>query len=88
METTGEKPTLYKIKIQGPSGCYTDLWNNDICILSSEKDGTLLVCQVLDQAALCSFLHRLWNLNLTILTVERIEDLDYNFSLLPEMGRK
>ncbi len=88
METTKEKRTLYKIKIQGPPDHFTALWKSDINILRSEKDETLLVCRLLDQAALRGFLNQLWNLNFTILTVERIENLDDDYSISPEQGSK
>ncbi len=72
METTDEKRTLYKVKIQGPVDHFTDLWNGDIRILCCAKDETLLTCHFLDQSALRGFLNHLWDLNFTILTVERI----------------
>ncbi len=86
--TTDEKRTLYKIKVQGPLDHFTALWNGDINILRSEEDETLLTCHLLDQAALRGFLNQLWNLNFTILTVERIENMDDDISLFPEKGRK
>ena len=88
MEITDKKRTLYKIKIQGPPDHFTALWNGNISILRSEKDETLLACQLLDQAALRGFLNQLWNLNFTILTVEGIENMDDDFSLFPEKGSK
>lgn len=77
MATTGEKRTLYKIKIQGPLDHFSAVWDGDIRILGAEKDETLLACQLLDQAALRGFLNQLWNLNFTILSVERIENDEY-----------
>jgi hypothetical protein len=77
MEINVEKRTLYKIKIQGPLDNFSAIWNGNISILCSEKDKTLLACQLLDQAALRGFLNQLWNLNFTILTVERIENNEY-----------
>ncbi len=88
MATAGETRTLYKIKIQGPPDHFTALWNDDVSILRSEKDETLLACQLHDQAALRGFLNQLWNLNFTILTVERIENLDDDYSISPEQGSK
>jgi hypothetical protein len=88
METTDGKRTLYKIKIQGPLDHFSSVWNGDISILHSEEDETLLACQLLDQAALRGFLNQLWNLNFTILTVERIENMDGEISPFPEKGGK
>ncbi len=81
MESTGEMQTLFMIKIQEPPDHFTALWNGDIDILRCEKDETLLVCRLLDQAALRGFLNQLWNLNFTILAMERIEATDDDFSL-------
>ncbi len=87
METTGEQRTTYKIKIQGPSDHLANLWKGDIRILRSENDVTLLVCQLLDQAALRGFLNHLWDLNFTILIVERVDNTGGDFSLSPGKGR-
>ncbi len=54
METSGEKRTHYKIKIQGPSAHFTDLWNSDIRIRNFKKDETLLECQLVHPAELRS----------------------------------
>ncbi len=88
METPDEKRTLYKIKIQGHPDHFTALWNGDMRILRSENNETLFVCRILDQAALRGFLNQLWNLNFTILTIERIENMPDDFSRSPENGRK
>ncbi len=88
MDTTGKKRILYKIKIKGPPDHFTALWNGNISILQSEKDETLLLCQFLDQVALRGFMDQLWNLNFTILTVKRIENMDSDLSLIPKKGRK
>ncbi len=80
METTGGKPTIYKVKIQGSLDHFTALLNGDIRILSSDNDETLLRCR-LNQAALRGFLSRLWDLNFTILAVEPVETIDVDFSL-------
>ena len=49
-------------------------WFDDITILPKENGETLLVGQFADQAALRGFLDQLWNLNFTVLSVERIEN--------------
>lgn len=87
MEFNHEKPQLYRVKIQGPLDQISPLWNGDIKILISEKDETLLLCQLLDQAALRGFLNHLWNLNFTILSVEQVENMDEYFPPLAKKRR-
>lgn len=48
-------------------------WFGEIAITPQENGETLLVGQFVDQAALRGFMDRLWNLNFTILYMERIE---------------
>ena len=87
MESNHEKAHLYTVKIQGHLDQFSLLWKGGISILYSEKDETLLVCQLLDQAALRGFLNYLWNLNFTILSVEQVENKDDYFSLFAQKGR-
>ena len=49
-------------------------WFGDITIMPLENGETLLVGQFADQSALRGFLDQLWNLNFTVLSVERIRD--------------
>lgn len=46
-------------------------WFGDLSVQLLENDGTLLIGQFTDQAALRGFLDELWNFNLTILSVEK-----------------
>jgi hypothetical protein len=49
-------------------------WFGDITILSQKNDETMLAGVFTDQAALRGFLEQLWNLNFSILYVERIDE--------------
>lgn len=49
-------------------------WFGDITVTHQENGETLLVGRFTDQSALRGFMDRLWNLNLTILYLERIEN--------------
>jgi hypothetical protein len=49
-------------------------WFGNFSVHTLENDGTLLIGQFADQSALRGFLDQLWNLNFTILSVERIYD--------------
>lgn len=64
----------YRIRLKGvPDHSDTD-WFGNLTILPQENGDTLLIGPFADQAALRGFLDQLWNLNFTILSVERIED--------------
>ena len=49
-------------------------WLNNLTILPQVNGETLLIGTFTDQPALRGFLDQLWNLNVTVITVERIED--------------
>ncbi len=49
-------------------------WFGDLTILPQEDGMTVLVGKFSDQAALRGLLEQLWNLNITVISVERIEN--------------
>jgi hypothetical protein len=49
-------------------------WFGELNIIPQENGETLLVGSFVDQPALRGFLEQLWNLNITVITVERTED--------------
>ena len=49
-------------------------WLGDITLISQEKGGSLLVGKFIDQPALRGFVDQLWNLNFTVLSVEKKEN--------------
>jgi hypothetical protein len=51
-------------------------WFGDLTILPLENDKTLLTGHFADQTAVQGFLDHLWNLNFTMLSVEKLEDLN------------
>ena len=65
---------LYRIRLKGVLNHPIVDWFNDITIIPQENGETLLVGQFADQPALRGLLDQLWNLNLTILAVEKIEE--------------
>jgi hypothetical protein len=77
MEKKGIKPARYQIKIEGKIRKDWSDWLNGMEI--STRKGcqgsqiTILVGEVTDQAALRGILCRLWDLNLTIVSVDRLE---------------
>jgi len=66
--------TTYRIRVKETLDCHFASWMDDMAILPQENGETLLVSAFPDQPALRGFLDQLWNLNITVITVERIED--------------
>lgn len=64
--------TTYRIRIKGIVNRTIASLIEDISILPQENNETLLVGTFIDQPALRGLLDQLWNLNLTILSVERM----------------
>lgn len=68
---------IYEIRIQGELDPGWKQWFNGLAVTPSQTGGqppaTTLVGPVADQAALRGILCRLWDLNLTLLSVRRIE---------------
>ncbi len=63
----------YRIRIKETLGLNFGDWMNELEILPQENGETLLVGEFTDQPALRGFIDQLWNLNITVITVERIE---------------
>ncbi len=65
-------PVHYRIKLKG---CLDNKWSDwfEKMAISSEGEETVLTGQIADQAALHGLLIRIRDLNLTLLSVERIE---------------
>ena len=62
----------YRIKIQGVLKSALADWLGDVTVVPQEHGETVLVGQFTDQSALRGLLDQLWNLNFTLLSVERI----------------
>jgi hypothetical protein len=65
---------MYRIRLKGALDRPIADWFGDITIIPQENGETLLVGQFADQPALRGLLDQLWNLNFTVLSVERIEN--------------
>ena len=76
--THGPQKALYQIKVQGYLETGWEEWLNGMS-LSYEEDPlhssvTVFTGPVLDQAALRGILNKLWNMNLTLLSLIRLEE--------------
>jgi hypothetical protein len=71
-----EKPNLgsiYSIRIKGVLNHSLPGWLDGITIIPCENAETELTGSFTDQAALRGFVNQLWNLNFTVLTIERTD---------------
>jgi hypothetical protein len=67
-------PNIYQIKIKENLDTAATNWFGDLTLITLENGGTLLVGPFSDQPALRGFLTQLWNLNFTVVSVEKIEN--------------
>lgn len=68
----GNPGTVYRIKVKGALNPNFSEWLGEVTIISLEHGETLLEGKFPDQPALRGFVEQLWNLNLTILSIEII----------------
>ena len=71
-----DRPSTYTIRVEGRVRQEWSEWFNDltITVVDDEEGGpvTWLVGTVKDQAELRALLNKIWNLNLTLISVQRI----------------
>lgn len=65
---------IYHVRLKETLNSPMSNWLGEIIILPQENGETILSGRFIDQPALRGFLDQIWNLNLTILSVERIEN--------------
>ena len=63
----------YRIKIKEDLDPGVTEWFGGLTVTHGDDGGTLLVGRFPDQPALRGFLDQLWNLNFTVLSVDRVE---------------
>ena len=81
-------PNIYQIKIKENLDTATTNWFGDLTLIPLENGGTLLVGPFSDQSALRGFLDRLWNLNFTVLSVDKIENENHKMLNLENKHRE
>jgi hypothetical protein len=68
---------VYEIRVQGELGQEWQEWFSGLTVISTQVSGepatTTLAGPVADQAALRGILGKLWDLNLTLISLRRIE---------------
>jgi hypothetical protein len=73
-QKAADQGNLYRIRLRETLDRSTIDWFGKVTITPQERGETLLTSWFADQSALRGFMDRLWNLNLTILYLERIEE--------------
>jgi hypothetical protein len=66
------QPDTYRIQVRETIDKKVFSWFGDLSITTVENNGTYLTASFADQSALRGFLEQLWNLNITVISVERI----------------
>jgi hypothetical protein len=66
--------SMYRIRIKGTIDISFADWLGSINLIPQGHSETLLVGRFADQPALRGFMDQLWNLNFTVLYLERIEN--------------
>ena len=64
----------YRIRVKDTLDNRFKDWIDNLTLIPQENGETLLVGSFTDQPALRGFLDQLWNLNITVITVERLEN--------------
>ena len=73
MEKNGKvHGNLYRIKVKEILDPNFTVWFGGMTVTPLEDGGTLLMGSFPDQPALRGFLDRLWNLNFTVVSVEKV----------------
>jgi hypothetical protein len=73
MELHGSaQSNTYRIRVKETLDHHFTDWLDNLSLIPQENGETLLVGSFTDQPALRGFLDQLWNLNITVITVERI----------------
>jgi hypothetical protein len=66
------EPTLYHIRLQGHLDSGWGDWFGGVTVTFNGDGTTLLICAVVDQAALHGLLRQIRNLGLTLISVDRM----------------
>lgn len=64
----------YRIRVKETLNPRVAEWLGDLTFVPQENGETILMGSFPDQPALRGFLDHLWNLNITVISVERIEN--------------
>jgi len=71
-QNIGDPSLIYQIRVQGRLEARWSDWFNDFTI-TGDGNQTILTGPVVDQAALRGLLNKIWDLNLILISLERVE---------------
>jgi hypothetical protein len=66
------EPIEYEIRVQGKLDARWSDWFDGLSVTESGDGETLIKGEVADQAALRGILEKIWNLNLALISVQRL----------------
>lgn len=69
-----DQSNTYRIRVKETFESHFADWLGNLAVLPQANGETCLVASFSDQSALRGFLDQLWNLNITVISVERIEN--------------
>ena len=67
------QPTQYYIRLQGHLDSGWGDWFGSVTVTSADDGTTLLICEVIDQAALHGLLRQIRDLGLPLISVNRVD---------------
>jgi len=73
-QTDAPETGIYQIKVQGQLDKCWSAWFNEMTLIF-EDEATILTGAIADQSALRGILNKLWDLNLVLVSVNRLNDL-------------
>jgi hypothetical protein len=73
-QNKSDQQNTYHIRVKETLDRHFTDWLSNLTLFPLENGETLLVGSFTDQPALRGFLEQLWNLNITVITVERIRN--------------
>ena len=77
-KTDGLEQAAYRIVVQGELDAKWSAWFNDVTITFERADDdvplTVLTAQMVDQSRLRGILNKLWDMNLTVISLNRLEE--------------
>ena len=73
-QNKSDQSNNYRIRVKETLDRHFTDWLGNLILIPQESGETLLIGSFTDQPALRGFLEQLWNLNITVITVERIEN--------------
>jgi hypothetical protein len=79
-----DRESTYQIRVKESLDQHFTDWLGDLTLTRLEDGKTLLVGPFVDQSALRGLLNQLWNLNITVISVDKIENKNQQESRIVE----